>query len=110
MATSLAIQLGLEDLLADLHYARRCRDLGRLALLVYCEVKNWARRAGKPDIADDVSRIFTESPCVCKEEFLLNIDSLIVALECYQKEWSQTASGTTPVLTNIKPISTQHRP
>ena len=34
----------LEDLLADLVHARRNQDLGRLALLAYCEVKSWARQ------------------------------------------------------------------
>ena len=35
MNTSPSIQLVLEDLLADLHHARRNTDLGRLALLAY---------------------------------------------------------------------------
>jgi hypothetical protein len=42
MTTSLNIQLTLEDLLADLRFARRHDQLGRLALLAYCEVKGWA--------------------------------------------------------------------
>jgi hypothetical protein len=67
MTNSLGIQLGLEDLLADLHHARRNRELGRLALLAYCEVRGWARQAGKPDIADSATRMFTENPCVSKD-------------------------------------------
>jgi hypothetical protein len=84
MSTSIAIQLGLEDLLADLNHARRSQELGRLALLAYCEVKNWARQAGQPDIADLAITIFTQTPCMSKEEFLAKIDSLIATLEGYQ--------------------------
>ncbi|MCF8167267.1 MAG: hypothetical protein K9J77_01460 [Rhodoferax sp.] len=80
-----AIQLGLEDLLADLQHARRENQLGRLALLTYCEVRNWARRAGKHDIADGATRMFTENPCVSKEEFLAKVDTVIATLEqCLQ--------------------------
>jgi hypothetical protein len=39
MNDSISIQLGLEDLLAELRFARRNEQLGRLALLAYCEVK-----------------------------------------------------------------------
>ena len=81
------IQLELEDLLADFHFARRADKLGRLALLAYCECKGWARRAGKPDVADKALKIFTENPCLGKEEFLEQIDNLISALERHQKEY-----------------------
>ena len=85
MNTSPSIQLVLEDLLADLHHARRNTDLGRLALLAYCEVRNWARLAGKPDIAEWATRMFTENPCVSRDEFLEKIDTLIAALERHQQ-------------------------
>ena len=81
MNTSPSIQLVLEDLLADLHHARRNNDLGRLALLAYCEVRSWARQAGMPDIAEWATRMFTENPCVSRDEFLEKIDTLISALE-----------------------------
>jgi hypothetical protein len=81
--------MGLEDLLADLQHARRSQELGRLALLAYCEVKTWARQAGKSDIADGATKMFTQTPCVCKEEFLSNIDSLIATLECHQKSYQK---------------------
>lgn len=84
MGTSLDIQLGLEDLLADLHYARRNEELGRLALLSYCEVRGWARQARVPDIAQSATDMFIESPCICKAEFLQKVDGLIAALECHQ--------------------------
>jgi hypothetical protein len=89
MTTSIVIQLALDDLLADLHHARRSRQLGRLALLAYCEVRSWARQAGKPDIADSASTMFTENPCVSKEEFLENVDNLIRLLERHQSEYQR---------------------
>ncbi len=85
MTTSHSIQLALEDLLADLHHARRNQDLGRLALLAYCEVRGWARQAGKGDIADWATRMFTENPCVSRDEFLAKIDTLIAALELHRQ-------------------------
>jgi hypothetical protein len=91
----MSIQLGLEDLLGDLQYARRHNELGRLALLSYCEVKAWARQAGKPDIAEGATRMFTESPCVCKEAFLANIDALITTLECHQQTYQPASCLST---------------
>jgi len=87
MNTLPAIQLVLEDLLADLHHARRNKDLGRLALLAYCEARGWARQAGKTDIAECATRMFTENPCVSKDEFLAKIDTLITALERNQQAY-----------------------
>jgi hypothetical protein len=87
MNTSPAIQFGLEDLLADLHHARRNNDLGRLALLAYCEVRGWARQAGKLDIAESAMAMFTENPCVSKAEFLAKIDRLIATLELHQRAY-----------------------
>jgi hypothetical protein len=54
-ASSQQIQLGLEDLLGDLLYARRSGDLGRLALLSYFEVRRWARMAGHQGLAEHAS-------------------------------------------------------
>jgi hypothetical protein len=92
MNTSLAIQFALDDLLADLLHSRRTHDLGRLALLAYCEVRGWARQAGKPDIAESAMKMFTENPCVSKEEFLANIDSLITTLERHQQAYQQASA------------------
>lgn len=89
MNTPIAIQLGLEDLLGDLYHARRQKALGRLALLAYCEVRGWARQAGKPDVAESATRMFTEDPCVSKEEFLEKIDRLITTLEQHQQAYQQ---------------------
>ena len=75
------LQLGLEDLLADLRHARRRDDLGRLALVAYCEVRRWARDAGDFVLAEHASELITGSPHVSREAFLVRIDNLIHELE-----------------------------
>jgi hypothetical protein len=89
MNTTLEIQLGLEDLLADLQFARRQSQLGRLALLAYCGIKSWARQAGKPDVAENALKMFAGTPCLSKEEFLAGIDSLIAILVQHQSEYAR---------------------
>jgi hypothetical protein len=81
MTAALSLQLGLEDLLADLRHARRSGDLGRLALLAYCEVRRWAREAGNSLLAEHASELITGSPAVSREAFLGHIDKLIHELE-----------------------------
>jgi hypothetical protein len=105
MTNSIDIQLGLEDLLADLHHARKHDQLGRLALLAYCEVKGWARRAGKSDVADTALRMFSQNPCLSKHAFLAGIDGLISTLELHEHEYQRVnaryavdASTAHPVL------------
>ena len=80
-ASSIPLQLGLEDLLGDLQCARRRADLGRLALLAYCEVRRWARMAGEHALAEHSSDLITHSPHSNREEFLAEVDELIVELE-----------------------------
>ena len=80
-ASSLQVQLGLEDLLGDLRYARRSGDLGRLALLMYCEVRRWARLAGNQELAEHSSELITQCPHPSREEFLTRVDDVIVELE-----------------------------
>ena len=76
-------QLGLwlEDLLGDLRHARRSGDLGRLALLSYCEVRRWARVAGYQGLAEHSSELITHAPHASRAEFLAQVDELIVELE-----------------------------
>jgi hypothetical protein len=81
MTSSRNLQLGLEDLLADLRRARRCDDLGRLALVAYCEVRRWARDAGDFVLAEHASELITGSPHASREAFLVRIDNLIHVLE-----------------------------
>lgn len=75
------LQLGLDDLLGDLRYARRRGDLGRLALISYCEVRRWARMAGYQQLAEHSSELVTNPPPESREVFLARIDDLIEELE-----------------------------
>lgn len=98
MTNSIQTQLLLEDLVADLHFARKNDQLGRLALLAYCEVKGWARQANKPDVADTALRMFLDNPCVSKDEFLQGIDRLIATLELHAQAYQrQNPPFATPV-------------
>ena len=82
MDTSTApMQLGLEDLLGDMQHARRTGDMGRLALLAYCEVRRWARQAGEPELADQSTALITRNPHASRDQFMEQIDGLILALE-----------------------------
>ena len=99
------LQLGLEDLLADLHHARRVGDLGRLALVAYCEVRRWARTAGRPALAEHAAAMITDTPHASREAFLQQIDALIAELEQLQR-----AAATAPAEpTDQSPSSTAPR-
>lgn len=76
-----SIRLTLDDVLGEMQHARRTGDLGRLALLAYCEVRRWARAAGEQALAEHSMALFTESPHVTRSEFLHKVDALIVELE-----------------------------
>lgn len=76
-----SLQLGLEDLLGEMTFARRSGDLGRLALLAYCEVRRWARAAGEHALADQSSGLIHDSPQANRDEFIARIDALIDELE-----------------------------
>lgn len=75
------MQVGLEDLLGDLQHARRMGDMGRLALLAYCEVRRWARLAGEPELADRSTELITRHPHASRDQFMEQIDDLIHDLE-----------------------------
>lgn len=79
--SSTRLQLGLEDLLGELQCARRTGDLGRLALLAYCEVRRWARLAGEETLAEHASRIITDGPQPSRAAFEAQVDTLILELE-----------------------------
>lgn len=76
-----SVQLVLQDLLGDLQFARRSGDLGRLALLAYCEVKRWARLVGETVSAKYSSEIINQIPHTSQENFMAEVDELIVELE-----------------------------
>jgi len=75
------LRLGLEDLLGELQHARKTDDLGRLAAISYCNVRRWARLAGKEDLAERASEIVTECPHASRASFLLDVDRLIGEME-----------------------------
>jgi len=86
MNSAAITRLSLDDLLADLVHARRNGDLGRMALLAYCEVRRWARTAGEGDLAGHAARLVLNSPQPNRDAFLAEIDELISALERLQLE------------------------
>lgn len=96
------LQLSLEDLLADLHHARRSGDLGRLALVAYCEVRRWARKAGEHDLAEHAAAMITATPHASRDAFLQQVDALIGELEQVRMlpagAATQSASSTAPRL------------
>ena len=88
-----SLQSGLEDLLGDLAYARRSDDLGRLALLAYCEVRRWARVAGEPALAQRSMDLFNQRPHSNRETFIAEVDALIADLT----QAGQRVSGDKPL-------------
>ncbi|MDQ3059926.1 MAG: hypothetical protein M3R45_10445 [Pseudomonadota bacterium] len=82
MTTSLAsLRNGLEDILGDLRCARRSGDLGRLALLAYCEVRRWAREADAQVLTRHSSALVSNFPYASRDKFLEAMDELIDELE-----------------------------
>lgn len=80
-ASFLSLQNGLEDILGDLRFARRKGDLGRLALLAYCEVRRWAREADAKELASHSSALVSNFPHSSRDDFLAAVDQLIAELE-----------------------------
>jgi len=100
MSNAPSLQLDLEDLLADLQHARRRGDLGRMALLCYCEVRRWARKAGQAELAELSAAMITGSPHGSREAFLDDIDGLVRRLEALQREWqTPVRTAATSLLT-----------
>lgn len=81
MTMSLSIQLGLDDLIADLDHARKHGELGRLALLAYCDARSWARQAGVLSVAEYSMAMFSEEPHQTRQIFLAQVDHLIEELK-----------------------------
>ena len=80
MTRALTFQRGLQDLLAELQLARAQGDLGKLALLCYCELRRWARDAGESTLADHCTGLITGRPHASRQAFLGDIDALISEL------------------------------
>ncbi|MDM0108879.1 hypothetical protein QTH97_28325 [Variovorax sp. J22R24] len=72
---------GLEDLVGDVMHARRTNDLGRLALLCYCEIRRWARIAGEPRLAELCSCLVALQPACDRDGFLRRVDGVVAELD-----------------------------
>ncbi|WP_418315630.1 hypothetical protein [Piscinibacter sakaiensis] len=96
MPISTTLQLALEDLIADLRHARRTGDLGRLALVAYCDVRPWARKAGESELAELLSEMMTGKPHTTREAFLDLIDRLIFQLLTIHEEFQSVLPDSAP--------------
>ena len=81
MNLPVSLRAGLEDLTGEMVCARRNTDLGRLALLCYCEIRHWARLAGEERLADLSCAFITERPASDRQAFLDRVDRVISELE-----------------------------
>ena len=79
--SSVSLKNGLDDILRDLRFFRKTGDVGRLALLTYCDVRRWAREAGAQELAMHSTALVNDSSRLGHEEFVAAIDELIVGLE-----------------------------
>lgn len=84
-ALSPALRRDLEDVLGNLHHARRANDLGRLALLTYWDVRKWARWAHRDALAQLASDALTQQPHPSRETFIALVDRVIEDLERLQR-------------------------
>ncbi|MGJ7511213.1 AMP-binding protein [Variovorax sp. GT1P44] len=75
------LMLGLDDLVAEVAYARRHETLGRLALLCYCELRPWARRAQEERLAELTWALSARGTPGSRARFLRRIDVVIEELE-----------------------------
>jgi hypothetical protein len=86
----------LDDLLADLHHARKHGDLGRMAFVAYCDVRRWAREEGRNVLADQAAGLITQSPHQSRDAFLDQIDALIAQLETLQRAKAEDNPSVAP--------------
>jgi hypothetical protein len=96
MNMPLSLQLGLDDLIAEMRHARRHGDLGRLALIAYCDMRRWARQAGELDIANQSLAMFTDEPHASRDAFLDKVDRLLHALEDVQSRLQSALPAPPP--------------
>lgn len=96
----MSLVLSLEDLLAELRHARRQGDLGRLALISYCEVRRWARDAGMPWLAEQSAAMVTQQPMATRQAFLERVDQLMFELERVRQNMSSRSKPSLPPLTS----------
>jgi hypothetical protein len=103
MSTPMNLHLSLDDMLADLRHARRQGDLGRLALLAYCDVRRWARQAGEVELAEQSAAMFTDQPHASREVFLAQVDTLVFELARLQNRLPSPARNGVPPRADLAP-------
>lgn len=96
MQNSTSLRLGLDDLLADLQHARRWGELGRLALIAYCDVRCWARQAGEFGLAERSTAMFTKDSHTSQAAFLEQVDQLIGDLQQTRARFTEPGSPFIP--------------
>lgn len=98
MIKSPTFHRSLQALLAELQQARAQGDLGKLALLCYCELRRWAREAGESELAAHCTGLITGTPHPSRQAFLSDIDALIDELATIQDKF---ALPLLPPLSNL---------
>jgi hypothetical protein len=88
-----SLMLGLDDLVADVTHARRHENLGRLALLCYCELRPWARHAREDRLAELTWALSTRATPDSRALFLRRVDVVIqeLAAICHRSGRMETA-------------------
>ncbi|NUZ05329.1 hypothetical protein [Piscinibacter koreensis] len=93
MNTEPRLVLELEDILAELHAARRTGDLGRLVLLSYFQLRRWARAAGHQILASRTSDLFLACPFGSRDDLLVGLDALIDEAERARARYEASAAS-----------------
>jgi hypothetical protein len=88
-----AAQQDLEDVLGNLQHARRTGDLGRLALLMYWDVRKWARWTHRDALAGRATDLISLQPHPDRASFLTMVDEVIEELERVQAHWAASSSA-----------------
>ncbi|WP_156373561.1 hypothetical protein [Pseudorhodoferax sp. Leaf267] len=88
-----ALHLHLEDVLGELHYARRMDNLGRLVHVTYWDVRRWARSAHREALASRASDLICAQPQPSRAACLEIVDDIIRELERIQSQFEGEAQG-----------------
>jgi hypothetical protein len=88
-----ALQLHLDDVLGDLHYARRTENLGRLVHVTYWDVRRWARSAHREALASRAADLIKSQPQPSRAACLEIVDDVIRELERIQAECAEESHG-----------------
>ena len=75
------LQSALEDLLAQLWYARRTGDLGRLTHLSSSEIQRWGRNASESLLVSRARELLARCPYDSRDDLMWTIDRLIADVE-----------------------------